>query len=115
VHITTVRRWVAGVIVAPGPVLIALRTLTGRWGVENRDWEGWVIRGNWLWAPTGERFHPGDLLGLRYRIQLQKYHEQQIALLREKIARLADGAANDAVEGEIAPPSVDYTVKRPRR
>ena len=101
VHLTTVRRWASGEVVAQTPVLIALRHLTGRWGEANKDWEGWVVRDNWIWSPSGERFHPGDLLGLRYRTQLQKYYERQIRLLKEKLAQLDDGAANDAVEHEV--------------
>lgn len=101
VHLTTVKRWLLGEVVAQTPVLIALRALTGRQAPENNDWDGWVLRDNWLWSPSGEKFHPGDLLGLRYRTQLQRYYERQIKLLKEKLSSINDGAANDPVEGEV--------------
>lgn len=101
VHATTVRRWLSGEVVAQTPVLIALRTLAGRHWDRSPDWQGWTICDNFLWSDAGERFVPGDLLGLRYRVQLQKYYERQIRLLKEKLSQVSDGAANDAVEGEI--------------
>lgn len=102
VHLTTVRRWASGEVVAQTPILIALRTLAGRHWDKSPDWQGWTIRDNFLWSDAGERFVPGDLLGLRYRVQLQRHYERQIKLLKEKLAKLPTGAANDAVEGEIA-------------
>lgn len=103
VHLTTVKRWLTGDVVAQTPVLIALRTLAGRHWDRSPDWEGWTIRDNFLWSNAGERFVPGDLLGLRYRIQLQKHYEGQIKRLKAKLAAVNDGAANDAVEGEVGP------------
>lgn len=97
----TVTRWYRGDVVATGPVLIALRTIAGQWGPSNKDWEGWTMRDNWLWSPTGERYHPGDLLGRRYDRQLIKYLERKVKLLEEKLRRIDTGAANDPVEGDI--------------
>lgn len=118
VHPLTVKRWHRGEIVAPTPVLIALRSLTGRHAEENRDWHGWSFRNNFLVSPTNDKFHPGDLLGLRYVRQLQKYQERQIRLLREKLAKLQDGAVNDAIAGEILPQgdeAIEHVVGRSNR
>lgn len=118
VHLTTVKRWHAGDVVAQTPVLIALRTLAGRHWDRSPDWEGWTIRENFLHSPAGERFIPGDLLGRQYQIQLQKHYEAQIRALRLKLAKLQDGAANDAVDGAIeaqTDQAIDYTIGRAGR
>jgi hypothetical protein len=118
VHLTTVKRWYTGEVVAQGPVLIALRTLAGRHWDNSPDWERWTIRDNALFSPGGERFYPGDLIGLRYLRQLQKHQERQIRLLRAKLAEVTDGAANDAVEGEVAPltdQGLDFAIGRQKR
>jgi len=101
VHLTTVKRWHAGEVVAQTPVLIALRTLAGRWGPTCKDWEGWTMAENWLWSPTGDKFHPGDLLGRQYERQLIRYQRRQIAALEAKLRRVETGAANDPVEGDL--------------
>lgn len=104
VHLTTVKRWLSGEVVAQTPVLIALRTLAGRWGEENKAWHGWTLRDNWLWSPAGDKFHPGDLLGRQYERQLIRYQRRQIAALEAKLRRVQTGAANDAVEGDLLAP-----------
>lgn len=101
VHEITVKRWYSGEVVAPGPVLIALRTLAGKWGDQNKDWEGWTIHENWLWSPTGERFHPGDLLGRQYQRQLINHLERKVDLLEKKLRSVNTGAANDLLGGDI--------------
>lgn len=97
----TVRRWYSGEVTPTGPVLIALRTVAGRWGEENRDWEGWVMSENWLWSPTGQRFHPGDLLGRQYDRQLIKHLQRKVDLLEQKLRSVHTGAANDLLAGDI--------------
>lgn len=108
VSLVTVKRWYSGEVAAPGPVLIALRTLAGRWGPRNADWEGWTISDNWLWSPAGERYHPGDLLGQRYQRQLIKHLQRKVQLLEQKLRSINTGAANDPIEGDIAAPKRSY-------
>lgn len=101
VHTLTVRRWHSGEVCPGEPVLIALRTLAGRWGYENKSWEGWVIRGDWIWSPAGDKFHPGDLLGRQYQIQLIKHLQRKVQLLEKKLQSIDTGAANDPIGGDI--------------
>ena len=104
VHITTVRRWASGKTLAPAAVLIALRALVKSQlpGMEMRDWEGRHFDADgFLVDNAGQRHHRGDIQGRFMERQHIRYLQRQVALLKRKLASVKDGAANDAVEGEL--------------
>ncbi|HET8871840.1 MAG TPA: hypothetical protein VFM48_15460 [Aquabacterium sp.] len=104
VDITTVRRWYRGVTAPPPVALIALRALVlGQLpGMEHKDWAGWRFgRDGFLYDDAGQRHTRGDIQGRFMERQHLRHLQRQVALLQRKIAQMDDGAANDAVEGEI--------------
>ncbi|MEZ0245955.1 MAG: VC1465 family Xer recombination activation factor [Methylophilaceae bacterium] len=61
-HVTerTVRLWESGKSSIPYAAYKLLRLLTGG-ELPGKAWEGWTIRGDSLWSPTGRRFDAASL------------------------------------------------------
>ena len=103
VHELTVRRWYRGEIVAPTPVLIALRALVNSQlpGQESKHWIGWRfgVDGN-LYDPSGDAHGPGDMMAQRYERQLIKHLQNENKRLQSRLdaeLQLNNGAANDPI------------------
>ena len=103
VHELTVRRWYRGEIVAPTPVLIALRALVNCQlpGQNTKDWIGWRFgQHGELCDPSGDPHTPGDMMAQRYERQLIKHLQRENSRLQEKVQRLSNllnTAANDPI------------------
>lgn len=101
VHITTVRRWYSGDVVAPTPVLIALRALAlGQVpGMESRHWQGWSFGQNGeLHEPNGRPHTAGSIMAMQYERQLLKHLQNEVRDLQARLAKALEetnAAAND--------------------
>ena len=110
VHTTTVRRWYSGDVVAPTPVLIALRALAlGQVpGMDSRHWQGWTFgRDGKLYMPDGHAHDAGSIMAMQYERQLIKHLQNENKDLQARLAKAleeANGAAND--------PALDLKVRR---
>lgn len=103
VHELTVRRWYRGEIVAPTPVLIALRALVLSQlpGMQVKQWRGWSFAPNGdLYDPSGDPHGPGDIMAQRYERQLIKHLERKVNELEARLHKELEHsnyAANDPI------------------
>lgn len=89
VHRTTVDRWDSGEVTPPEAVRQCLLMLSGQFPefAARSAFAGWRFIRDYLYSPSGERFTPGDIEGIRYQQNLEQAHRAQIRRLeREKLA-----------------------------
>lgn len=85
VHRTTVSRWLSGRCRIGGADLLAIRSLLGDLPGTDRKWTGWRFHDGELIAPGGDRYTPGDVLGIRLQQQRVSQLDRELRDLRARL------------------------------
>jgi Phage protein len=88
VHRTTVGRWLSGATHIPGAQALAVRALLGDLPGTCGAWTGWRFHDGELIAPGGDRYTPGDVLGIRLQQQRVSALDHELRALRLKVKTL---------------------------
>lgn len=90
VHRTTVDRWDSGEVSPPESVRQCLLMLAGQFPefAARSAFAGWRFVRDYLYSPSGERFTPEDIDGIRYQQNLEQGQRAKIRQLERKIDTL---------------------------
>jgi hypothetical protein len=78
VSLKTARRWKLGTACPPRSAILLLKADLG---IFDPAWEGWTVRGGWMYSPEGWKSSPGD-------VRATNLQRSQIAIYQAENRRL---------------------------